>query len=63
MSYGELRWQYGYATDEYGSSTVIREWLPSITVCQGSITASLRLLYGASRISKNMYGQTTVGHD
>ena len=24
VSYGELRWQYGYATDEYGSSTVIR---------------------------------------
>ena len=35
----------------------------SITVCQGSFTVSLRLLYGASRISKNMYGQTTVGQD
>ena len=35
----------------------------SITVCQGSISVSLRLLYGASRISKNTYGRTTVGHD
>ena len=47
--YGELRWQYGYATDEYGSSTVIREWLP--------------VHHGMSRFYYGVTTIVTVGHD
>ena len=62
--HGELRWQYGYATDEYGSSTVIREWLPVhhgmsrfyygvttiVILCITNIQEYVRSDYGWSRL-------------